>query len=577
MSIWQTLRCALMGSREAKQSRRCPDHGLTCNRRIALEPLEDRRLLSVVAIFQDTFDSDPGWSCEGRWAFGAPTGGGGTAHDNPDPEGGCTGSNVYGVEINGDYWKQAGGPFYLTTGAIDTTGYENTQLGFYRWLNTADAEDVTATVDVSNDGSTWHNLYTNPTSAPVTDAAWQHEQYDISSYADDQSTVYVRWGYQKLYNNVPVYSGWNVDDVSVLGSEIDLTPPVALSIELAGANPTRAATVDWTVTFSETVSGVAAGDFELVTTGLTGAEITGVSGSDTTYTVTATTGEGMGTLGLNLVVGGSIVDEAGNPLATGFTGQVYDVDRMAAIRGVKWHDLDADGVRDAEEPGLAGVTVYVDLNGNGILDSGSEPETVTAADDLGTPEDEAGTYEFAGIAPGSYQVREVAPPDYVATYPLTPGPGTGELTFVESFYDDQGGVGGLDEAWAVAVAPDGNHVYVAGREDDALAVFSRDAATGAMTFVDVLRDSEVSWLRSPTGVVVSPDNQHVYVVAAESQAISVYDRDTTTGGLTRKQSLNSGTIGSYTLGSASSVTVSADGTGRVRDGHVRRRGDDFFA
>ena len=40
------------------------------------------------------------------------------------------------------------------------------------------------------------------------------------------------------------------------------------------------------------------------------------------------------------------------------------------IHGQKWEDLDADGIHDMGEPGLAGVKIYVDVNGNGVLDLG---------------------------------------------------------------------------------------------------------------------------------------------------------------------------------------------------------------
>ena len=46
------------------------------------------------------------------------------------------------------------------------------------------------------------------------------------------------------------------------------------------------------------------------------------------------------------------------------------------------------------EPGMAGVTIYLDTNGNGVLDAG-EPSTVTMADDLATSDvDETGWYAF---------------------------------------------------------------------------------------------------------------------------------------------------------------------------------------
>ena len=88
--------------------------------------------------------------------------------------------------------------------------------------------------------------------------------------------------------------------------------------------------------FSESVTGVDTSDFALATTGaVTGAAITGVSGSGSQYTVTANTGTGSGTLGLNLVDNDSILDASTNPLGgTGagngnFTGQSYTIDKTA--------------------------------------------------------------------------------------------------------------------------------------------------------------------------------------------------------------------------------------------------------
>ncbi len=115
---------------------------------------------------------------------------------------------------------------------------------------------------------------------------------------------------------------------------VDYTPaPVVVSINRAGANPTTAATVDWTVTFSEAVSGLDTTDFALAASGLSGTSIISVTGGPTAYTVTANTGAGTGTLGLNLVDDDTIVNAATLPLAGtvtldgGFTGQQYSVSR----------------------------------------------------------------------------------------------------------------------------------------------------------------------------------------------------------------------------------------------------------
>lgn len=118
---------------------------------------------------------------------------------------------------------------------------------------------------------------------------------------------------------------------------VDTTPPTVVSIVRANASPTNAGSVSWTVTFSENVSGVEANDFTLAQGGgLSGAAINPtVTGSNNIYTVTANTGSGSGTLGLNLVDDDSIKDGANNPNGGAgnnngnFTGEVYTIDKTA--------------------------------------------------------------------------------------------------------------------------------------------------------------------------------------------------------------------------------------------------------
>ena len=113
---------------------------------------------------------------------------------------------------------------------------------------------------------------------------------------------------------------------------IDKTPPALVSIALASPNPTKAATVAFTVTFSENVTGVDVADFLIGETGLTGNLNPVVTGSGKVYTVTVGTDAGDGTLSLNLVNDGSIADIAGNPLAGELVGsQPYTVDRTAPV------------------------------------------------------------------------------------------------------------------------------------------------------------------------------------------------------------------------------------------------------
>ncbi len=77
------------------------------------------------------------------------------------------------------------------------------------------------------------------------------------------------------------------------------------------------------------------------------------------------------------------------------------------IEGAKWDDADRDGVWDTDELGLEGWTIFLDANDNGVLDDG-EASTTTGVN---------GAYSFAGLAPGTYVVREVLQDDWARSFP----------------------------------------------------------------------------------------------------------------------------------------------------------------
>ncbi|AFZ37704.1 Carbohydrate binding family 6 [Stanieria cyanosphaera PCC 7437] len=78
------------------------------------------------------------------------------------------------------------------------------------------------------------------------------------------------------------------------------------------------------------------------------------------------------------------------------------------IQGIKWHDLNGNGQQDASEPGLEGLTIYLDQNQNSQLDQG-EVSTVTDAN---------GFYSFTNLHFGNYTVAEQLPPRWQQTYPV---------------------------------------------------------------------------------------------------------------------------------------------------------------
>ncbi len=70
---------------------------------------------------------------------------------------------------------------------------------------------------------------------------------------------------------------------------------------------------------------------------------------------------------------------------------------LSTVSGTAYADFNANGVRDAGEPALAGWTVYIDANHNLKLDAG----------DVSTTTSSAGLYTFTGLPAGNYLIEEV--------------------------------------------------------------------------------------------------------------------------------------------------------------------------
>jgi Ca2+-binding RTX toxin-like protein/6-phosphogluconolactonase (cycloisomerase 2 family) len=113
-------------------------------------------------------------------------------------------------------------------------------------------------------------------------------------------------------------------------------------------------------------------------------------------------------------------------------------------------------------------------------------------------------------------------------------------------YVFSGGVVGVD---SLAISPDGDQVYVVQPSENAVSVFSRNPSTGGLSFVQEVRDA--AHLQDPHFMRVSSDGALAYVVT--DSGVSVFGRDKTSGGLTFEKFIDIDALGRPT-----SIEVSSD-------------------
>jgi len=136
------------------------------------------------------------------------------------------------------------------------------------------------------------------------------------------------------------------------------------------------------------------------------------------------------------------------------------------------------------------------------------------------------------------------------------GQGTPTLTWVQSVT----GLIGLNQAVHLALSPAQDNLYVAGANDDAVAAFERDPATGELTWIDRVQNGVdgVGGLADVSHVAVSPDGDQLYALSPTSGSVAVFDR-TAGGGLAWRRSYDGM---DFTIGLEGAASAVFDDQGR---------------
>ncbi len=216
------------------------------------------------------------------------------------------------------------------------------------------------------------------------------------------------------------------------------------------------------------------------------------------------------------------------------------------ISGEVWDDVDRDGVHDLGEGALSGVKVFIDSTNNDRFDVG-EVYTIT---------DAFGGYILPNMAAGTYSV-EMELPDGFERITVAPTWSAPAYQGVKKY--TAGTLPALNGATDVAISGDGKYLYVTSATDNTLSVFSRDLLTNALTYVEKFTDSATTdGLAGAYGVAVSPDGLNVYVAGETDDAVVTFTRNTATGKLTylsvTKDPLN------FTLNGAREITFLSNET-----------------
>ncbi|MCF4969231.1 hypothetical protein CV014_19930 [Nostoc sp. CMAA1605] len=125
-----------------------------------------------------------------------------------------------------------------------------------------------------------------------------------------------------------------------------------------------------------------------------------------------------------------------------------------------------------------------------------------------------------------------------------------------------GAVNGLDGAKGLAISSDDRFVYVTGQDGNTLSVFQRDTTTQNLTLVQTLQNSVngVRGLLGASDVTVTPDGRYVMVTGTDSNAVAVFEQDTSSGRLQFAQLLRNNVGGATGLQTPTAIATNANGT-----------------
>jgi subtilisin family serine protease len=329
---------------------------------------------------------------------------------NPDQESWAAGVIVY-VDLDKDGTRDSIEPIYQT--GNDGNYYFDLPAGEYDIRI-----DETALPEGLNNSQNLAIALSGPISTITVEVGQRHTPFEMAGDAsaaalnvrlipDAPSTVTTFDVSGQVFGDLNEDGTLNGDDVGIAGAD------VYIDLNQNGIfDPTidKYTTTAGDGTYSFTAVSAPLGFYSvLVIDGTTGTFINPTIPNDAEQGVFA--GPGSVITGINFGFKGIDEEEPGG--GGGGGGGEIPEDTPGSINGVVFLDTNNTGVREGE-PGAAGITVYIDADGDNSFDA-NEVSRITSSN---------GSYSFTPLAPGTlYTIRIVTPSGFAPT-----GPAGGEYT-----------------------------------------------------------------------------------------------------------------------------------------------------
>lgn len=255
-----------------------------------------------------------------------------------------------GIETQGNYNNGQRIDNALISPQISLVGLPSAFLQFFEFYDTEEGYDFCMVDVTTNNGVTWIPLRGSTGSAPSgSNGDWLPSGYDLTPFAGNN--IKFRFYFDTGDDAYQNYYGWFIDDIMVLNSGWLTTNPVFGTVPPGES-------IDLDVIFN--------------TDGLFGGEYFA-----------------------NMIIRNN------DPEQLFYHVPVFlEVYENASVSGIKFNDLNANGTKDAGEPGIPNWKIYISGITNDSIFTNAE-----------------GRYKFENLWPGNYTISEELKSGWLQTYP----------------------------------------------------------------------------------------------------------------------------------------------------------------